>query len=63
MMDDVTCTGEESSLFNCSFNGWTNNNCGHGEDASVKCMMPVTSKLIMASVLLQVSLYHYKTGF
>ena len=43
MMDDVNCTGEESSLFDCDFNGWTNNDCGHGEDAGVKCLQPLIS--------------------
>ena len=44
MMDDVMCKGDENSLANCDFTGWTINNCGHGEDAGVKCMVPVVSK-------------------
>ena len=38
------CAGDESSLFDCQFNGWGESNCGHGEDAGVECIMPVTSK-------------------
>ena len=34
-LDDVACVGNESSLFNCSHN--SNHNCGHYEDASVRC--------------------------
>ena len=36
-MDDVTCTGNERSLTECSHNGWGIENCDHGEDAGVLC--------------------------
>ena len=36
-MDDVQCTGTESSLDQCGHNGWTVHNCGHNKDASVIC--------------------------
>ena len=34
-MDDVACSGSESQLQSCSHNRY--HNCGHGEDASVRC--------------------------
>ena len=34
-LDDVMCTGTESSLFSCSYT--SNHNCGHHEDAGVRC--------------------------
>ena len=37
LLDDVSCSGSESSLFSCGHIGVGENNCGHGEDASVRC--------------------------
>jgi len=37
-MDDVACTGRESSLANCGHNGWGVHNCVHGEDVSISCI-------------------------
>uniref|UniRef100_A0A3Q3XER5 SRCR domain-containing protein n=1 Tax=Mola mola TaxID=94237 RepID=A0A3Q3XER5_MOLML len=36
-MDDLSCTGVETSLLHCTFPGWGINNCGHGEDVGVRC--------------------------
>ena len=36
-MDDLKCSGQESNLVECPFNGWNNTNCGHEEDAAVDC--------------------------
>ena len=37
LLDDLQCTGRESSLLECSHSGINNHNCGHSEDASVTC--------------------------
>ena len=39
-MDNVLCTGAESRLVDCLFNGFGNHNCQHREDAGVTCNTP-----------------------
>ena len=36
-LDDVGCSGGESSIVNCQHKGWGVENCVHSEDASVIC--------------------------
>ena len=37
VLDDLGCTGSETSLFDCPHGGVNNHNCGHSEDAGVTC--------------------------
>ncbi|XP_016536842.1 deleted in malignant brain tumors 1 protein-like [Poecilia formosa] len=37
LLDDVQCSGYESSLTNCSHKGYGRHDCGHSEDAGVIC--------------------------
>ncbi len=37
LLDDLRCDGNESSLFSCPHNGVGSHNCGHFEDAGVRC--------------------------
>ncbi|XP_043956782.1 deleted in malignant brain tumors 1 protein-like [Gambusia affinis] len=36
-LDDLVCSGNETSLALCGHNGFGTHNCGHGEDAGVIC--------------------------
>ena len=39
-LDDVSCTGSESELLDCSHGGIGVEDCSHSEDASVRCSDP-----------------------
>ena len=43
-LDDVGCSGSESSVINCQHGGWGVENCGHSEDASVICSSKLCTK-------------------
>ena len=36
-LDDVTCTGDESMLVDCSHSGWGIDNCGSSEGLYLNC--------------------------
>ena len=36
-LDDVLCSGRETSIAHCRHNAWGDENCGHREDVSVFC--------------------------
>lgn len=39
-LDNVECTGDESTLAECPANDWGDENCSHAEDAGVRCLLP-----------------------
>ena len=47
LLDDLACTGSESSLVSCPHQGVRSHNCGHGEDAGVVCSHGEYNVLIM----------------
>ena len=47
-LDDVSCTGNESSISECRHRGWGTHDCDHSEDAEVICG-PASSKYTFPS--------------
>ena len=45
VMDNVLCTSTESRLIDCPFT--FNHNCGHSEDAGVRCVSSTTGMFIV----------------
>ena len=40
----MNCTGSENDVRNCPNGGWRKSDCGHNEDAGVKCHHPHAQK-------------------
>ena len=66
-LDDVSCSGNESSIVDCEHRGWGVENCGHSEDASVICSseynlnnLCLTNTLVSLDVLSCVNQYAKK---
>ena len=55
-LDGIKCVGDETSISECSHDGWGVNNCGHSEDAGVVCRnagkMTICAHYTMISLLL-----------
>lgn len=41
-LNEMKCRGNESSLWDCPARPWSHSDCGHKEDASVKCLPRMT---------------------
>ncbi|XP_078311356.1 neurotrypsin-like isoform X1 [Crassostrea virginica] len=45
-LDDLVCTGSETSITQCQFNGWGVHDCGHSEDVAINCSSAVSVRLV-----------------
>ena len=45
LLDTVSCTTGQSSIFDCRHNGFENHDCSHNEDAGVRCANALSGKL------------------
>ena len=45
-LDTLNCTGNESTIGECSHTGWGIHNCDHDEDAGVECVIDGNSSCI-----------------
>uniref|UniRef100_A0A8C8SAN1 CD163 molecule n=1 Tax=Pelusios castaneus TaxID=367368 RepID=A0A8C8SAN1_9SAUR len=50
-VEKVNCRGTESSLWDCPATPWHQSNCGHKEDAAVKCSGEVTVPVVACIIL------------
>lgn len=43
-MDQLECSGDESTISECPFSGWGNEDCSHSEDVGVVCTSTTESE-------------------
>jgi len=62
-LDDLACTGAEATLLSCPHSGINQHNCGHTEDAGVKCrVIPGNLRLVGGSTKNQGRVEMYYDG-
>ena len=61
LLDNLHCTGRESRLIDCPHRGVGVHDCGHSEDAGVRCVRPC--KLIVTVANLVIVRMHLKDKY
>ena len=49
-LDDLSCSGSELTLLQCSHRGLGSHNCSHNEDVSVRCYGSKTGSLFKLKI-------------
>ncbi|ESO86370.1 hypothetical protein LOTGIDRAFT_129408, partial [Lottia gigantea] len=49
-MDDLECTGQETSIDKCRFKGWGETNCDHKEDVAMVCTNRKSLQLFLSCI-------------
>ena len=49
-LDDLSCSGSELTLLQCSHRGLGSHNCSHNEDVSVRCSGSKTGSLFKLKI-------------
>ncbi|XP_065929462.1 deleted in malignant brain tumors 1 protein isoform X2 [Magallana gigas] len=49
LLDNVNCSGSETSITECIHIGWGSHDCGHSEDVSINCLPYETLRLVGGS--------------
>ena len=57
-LDNVQCSGTETSIANCQHNSWGSNNCQHSDDVSVSCYTGIVTDSLHFKTLTPVSYTH-----
>jgi len=55
-MDDVDCTGSETSLADCNHRGWGSHSCVYSDDVAIECYVPTTATVGMNIVAYNVQI-------
>lgn len=60
LLDDVSCSGDEVNIADCDRQPWFLHDCGHGEDAGVKCgEYQETAFFMLKSCTINLSLHNH----
>merc|ERR1712080_33416 len=59
-MDELKCNGNESSIFDCDYEGWGKHDCSHYENAGVECNNNGTEKIADRGIAGASSIYDYR---
>ena len=59
----MNCTGAEKDVRECKHGGWHMSDCGHNEDAGVKCHHPHSQEPPVIHIYYKTSLHFVWTAF